>query len=59
MRKPYGKCDSENHIPYGMYPPNLRSNCRFKLRVNLKFYQSYHKKSGEKTEGHVAQSPKL
>jgi hypothetical protein len=37
---------------------SLRSNRRFKLRVNLKFCQDYPAKSGEKTEGHVAQSPR-
>jgi hypothetical protein len=34
------------------------SNRKFKLRVNLKVYQSYLEKSGEKTEGHVARSPR-
>jgi hypothetical protein len=50
----------ENAIqsPYGMLPPSLRSNHGFKLRVNLKFYQSYPVKSREKTEGHVARSPR-
>jgi hypothetical protein len=38
--------------------PSLRSNRRFKLRVNLKFCQSYPVKSGQKTKGHVAQSPR-
>jgi hypothetical protein len=38
--------------------PSLRSNRRFKLRVNLKFCQAYPIKSGEKTEGHVARSPR-
>jgi hypothetical protein len=38
--------------------PSLRSNRRFKLRVNLKFCQDYPAKSGEKTEGHVARSPR-
>jgi hypothetical protein len=38
--------------------PSLRSNRRIKLRVNLKFCQSYPRKSGEKTEGHVARSPR-
>jgi hypothetical protein len=58
MKEPYGKCDLENRIPYGMYPPSLRSNHRFQLRVNLMFCQSYPVKSGEKFEGHVAQSPR-
>jgi hypothetical protein len=31
---------------------------RFELRVNLKFCQDYPTKSGEKTEGHVARSPR-
>jgi hypothetical protein len=39
-------------------PPSLRSNCRFKLSVNLKFCQSYPVKSVEKTEGHMARSPR-
>jgi hypothetical protein len=38
--------------------PSLRSNRRFKMRVNLKFCQDYSIKSGEKTEGHVARSPR-
>jgi hypothetical protein len=58
MKKPYGKCDTKNHIPYGMSPTSLRSDRRFKLRVNLKFCQNYPENSGEETEGHVAQSPR-
>jgi hypothetical protein len=57
-KKPYGKCDSKNRIPYGMWPLCLRSNRRFKLRVNLKFCQDYPAKSREKIEGHVARSPR-
>jgi hypothetical protein len=38
--------------------PEPRSNRRFKLRVNMKFCQAYPIKSGEKTEGHVARSPR-
>jgi hypothetical protein len=38
--------------------PSLRSNRRFKMRVNLNFCQDYPAKSGEKTEGHVARSPR-
>jgi hypothetical protein len=38
--------------------PSLRSNRRFKLRVNLKFCQSYPEKSREKTEGHMAWTPR-
>jgi hypothetical protein len=57
-KEPCGKCDSENRIPYGMYPPSLRSNRRFMVRVNLKFCQSYQVKSGEKTAGHVTRSPR-
>jgi hypothetical protein len=58
MKKPYRKCDLENRIPYEMLPLSLRSNRGFKLRVNLKLCQSYRVKSGEKTEGHEAQSPR-
>jgi hypothetical protein len=34
-------------------------NRRFKLRVNLKFYKDYPIKSEEKTEGHMARSPRI
>jgi hypothetical protein len=45
----------ESHSVWNV-APSLRPNHRFKLRVNLKFCQSYPVKSGEKTEGHVARS---
>jgi hypothetical protein len=40
------------------YPPNLWLSRRLWLRVNLMFWQDYLAKSGEKTEGHVARSPR-
>jgi hypothetical protein len=57
-KEPYGKCNSKNRITYGMQTPSLRSNRRFELRVNPKLCQDYPEKSGEKTEGHVARSPR-
>jgi hypothetical protein len=49
----------ESHSIWNVAPePYNRSNRRFKLRVNLKFCQDYPAKSREKTEGHVAQSPR-
>jgi hypothetical protein len=39
-------------------PRALGQNRRVKLRFNLKFCQDYPMKSGEKTEGHVARSPR-
>jgi hypothetical protein len=47
----------QNRTPYGL-APSLRLSCRLWPRVNLKFWQDYPIKSGEKTEGHVAQSPR-
>jgi hypothetical protein len=47
----------QNRTPYGV-PPRLRLSCRLWLRVNLKFWQDYPVKSGEKTKGHVARSPR-
>jgi hypothetical protein len=41
-----------------MQPPSLRSDRRFKLRVNLKFCQDYPVNSGENIEGHVERSPR-
>jgi hypothetical protein len=37
---------------------NLRLSRKLWLRVHLKFWQDYPAKSGEKTEGHVARSPR-
>jgi hypothetical protein len=40
------------------YPPSLRLSRRLWLRVNRKFWQDYLVKFREKTEGHVARSPR-
>jgi hypothetical protein len=47
----------ESHSTWNV-APSLRSNHRFKLRVNLKLCQDYPAKSGEKIEGYVARSPR-
>jgi hypothetical protein len=46
----------ESHYIWNV-APSLRSNRRFKLRVNLKFCQAYPVKSRKKPEGYVARSP--
>jgi hypothetical protein len=51
------KCDCKIAL-HMESPRSLRLSRRLWLRVNLKFWQDYPAKSREKTEGHVARSPR-